>query len=394
MRKQGTAIYLLLTILSIMTYWFWPIEQDTPAEDLDTRNITPLNTLKEIQPEYDERARSSIGFDTNNYALCNQFLRDFSEHNKEWGRRNYESWKAYIEEGRYSLNDVTIAVEYFLNSNFAESFRLEYLRTTAPLTQKNKSLRSELLEMFPSMSDLGINVRIKVPNPTLESFSDATQAEKEGMIAQTKVTVDDVAYFLLDPSMSEPDILLLIEALEGSQNIVSYDRHGAITLLDYAILSARPLIVEILLKYGHQLTMDEYLGSSMEWALHALQHGYYSGKREQAVQVIEQLMDLGAPARFSSKTEQLVEGSFPRKFYKFEAEQVSVLITDFNLDLTEISMRESIRVEDHHPLILELKEQQHSDYARNQNILNADEAISQCENTKQRLKDEWKAESA
>ena len=395
MRKHGKAIFLLLTTSLVIACWLWPSKTEIPAiKTADNHDvIAPINN-ESIETDDEERKGFGVDFDTANYALCTEFLSDVEKYNTEWSRENYVSWKALIEDGRYSLNEVTLAVEYFLNSNFAESFRLEYLRANAPLTQRNNSISSDILAMFPSMSDLGFNVSIKVPNPAFENFSAVTLEEKEQIISQHKVTIDDVAYFLVEDSMSEPDILMLIAALEDSHHRVSYTRFGAITLLDYAILSARPLAVETLLDNGHQLTMDEYLGSSMEWALHVLQHGYYSGKREQAVQVIKQLMALDAPARFSSKTRQLVKGSFPRRFYEFEAEQLADLMIEFNLDLTQIPARQSITADPSHPLIIALKEQQTSEYARRRGVANINELVSQCEDTKLSLSNEWVAESA
>jgi len=395
MRKHGKAIFLVLTISLVIAYWLWPSKTEIPAiQTADNHDVIAPEDNESIETRDEAPKESGVDFDTANYALCTEFLSDFEKHNARWSRENYQSWKALVEDGRYSLNEVTLAVEHFLNSNFAESFRLEYLRANAPLTQRNKSISSEILAMLPSMSDLGFNVSIKVPNPAFENFSAVTSEEKEQIIAQTQVTVDDVAYFLVEASMSEPDILMLIAALEDPHNRVSYARFGAITLLDYAILSARPLIVETLLDNGHQLTMDEYLGSSMEWALQALQHGYYSGKREQAVQVIKQLMALNAPARFSSQTEELVKGSFPRKFYEFEAEQLTDLMIEFNLDLTQIPARQSITADPSHPLIIALREKQAIEYADKRGVANIHEVVSQCEDTELRLRNEWIAESA
>lgn len=390
MRKHGIAIFSFVFTLLFIAYLYWPSKSNidnTPASV--SRNISSTESTEAHSSPKNQNLDQQISIDTSNYTECTQMLRTTDEHKKTWSRNEYLTWTKYIKEDGYSLNEVTLAVEYFLNSNFAEMFRVGYLRAEAPLTKKNSTLQSQVIEMFPSLIKSGIKVTTTVPHPSLVGFSDVPQSEKAQIIAENDITVDDIAYFLLEPLFPDNDILLLIEALKNSHVVVSYDRYAAISLLDYAIISLRPKIVEALLNRGHSPTQDEYLGSSMEWALNAMQSGYNNGKREQAANIILQLMDYSATARFKSQTKDLIEGYFPRRFYNFNAEKSQSLIIDFNLDLTIIRPREEISIDARHPLIEEIRVKQLEAFAKQRNIPTAKQLIPLCEDTVEQLNNKW-----
>lgn len=305
--------------------------------------------------------------DTNSYVHCLTILNHHNTANSNWARDSYPSWKYYVDEGEYSLDEVTLAVEHFLNHNFADEFRIEYLRKSALTSKQNKELTRQFYELEPAAEQWGVSVQIPIPNPILKDFNNLTPAEQKTILAEHDVSVDDVAYFLLDEKATDNGILMLIAALKDPFANVSYDRYATTSLLEYAIMAHRAKIVEAMLNMGFAPTQDKYLGSSMEWALSALTYGYYNGERESAANIVLQLMSFGVPARFASQTYELVEGHFPRHFYEFNSEEIQSLIVDYNLDLTSIIQRETLNVDATHPLIKTLQKQQ---LASTQNQLN------------------------
>ena len=329
-------------------------------------------------------------FDTSHYARCRQLLNQQNTHNFNWARDNYLSWNDFIDEEEYSLDDVTLAVEYFLNPNFADEFRVEYLRNTAPTSKKNKELNKRFWDMEPSLKDWGVSVRIAIPNPALEDFTSLTLAEKKQILAGHSVSVDDVAYMLLDENASDDVIFMLLEALNDPYAYVSYDRYATTSLLDYAIMAHRVNVVETLLKQGYKPTQDNYLGSSMEWALSALTYGYYAGKRDPAANIVLLLMDYGVPARFQTQTAESIEGYFPRHFYKFDNSEIQSLIVDYNLDLTSIIQREAISVEKAHSLIKTLEKQRLASTQERLNIPALPSISAECEAQVSELNSRWK----
>ena len=383
--KRKHLVTIAIVLLGVGVIYWNNLSPDSEEKALTSSEgeRTPFQNIA------DGNLEQSAVFDTSHYTRCRQLLNQQKTHNYNWARDNYSSWNYFIDEGMYSLDDVTLAVEYFLNHNFADEFRIEYLRNNAPTSKKNKELNKRLWGMEPSLKDWGASVRIAIPNPALEEFKSLTFAEKKQTLADHSVSVDDVAYLLLDETISDDSIFMLLEALNDSFAYVSYDRYATTSLLDYAIMAHRVNVVENLLKQGYKPTQDTYLGSSMEWALSALTYGYYDGKREPAANIVLLLMDYGAPARFQSQTDELIEGNFPRHFYKFNNSEIQSLIVDYNLDLTSIIQREVITVEEIHPLIQTLEKQRLASTQERLNLPALPSISAKCEARVSALNSRW-----
>lgn len=360
----------------------WPLFSDDVTDSNAVKGNSDTSISKSVL-----NLESPI--DTTNYVHCLTILNHHNKENFNWGRESYPSWKYYVEEGEYSLDEVTLAVEHFLNQNFADEFRIEYLRKSAPTSKKNKELTRQFFELEPAAEQWGVSVRIPIPNSFLKDFNNLTPAEQKTILAEHDVSVDDVAYFLLDEKATDNDILMLIAALKDPFANVSYDRYATTSLLDYAIMAHRAKIVEVMLSMGLTPTQDKYLGSSMEWALSALNYGYYKGERESAANIVLQLMNFGAPARFASQTYELVEGHFPRHFYEFDSEKIQSLIVDYNLDLTSIIQRETLNIEPTHPLIQTLEKKQLASAQNQLNIPDLQNVTQECKARVAALNTRW-----
>lgn len=171
-----------------------------------------------------------------------------------------------------------------------------------------------------------------MPHPSIEGLESLTAAQKIAAIEEIDLIPDDVAFFILDDAVSDSDILSLIDALEQPFAGVAYHRqYKLMSLLNYAVYAVRPNLVEALIEYGFAPYDDEYLGTSMEWALRMLSIHYRDEKRSDAASIVLTLNKLKSPAIFSSQNEELVEGGFYRHFYKkvLYSKQYNDLVVDF-----------------------------------------------------------------
>ena len=350
----------------------------SPVEEYNVTDKTLGNVSEEISHA-----------DAKNYSSCLTILNQQNQQKSNWARNSYTSWDGYVEEGTYSLNEVTLVVEHFLNSNFAESFRIEYIRSDAPTSVQTKGLNDKFFDLEPLAKEWGLSVMIKVPNPKLKNFEHLTLLEKQTTLAENNVSVDDVAYFLLDKNTSDDSILMMFEALENPFAKVSYDRYATTSLLDYAIVGHRDNIVNAMLKRGFRPTQDEYLGSSMEWALSALTYSFHDDNRASAANIVLKLLDFNAAARFESQTYELVEGRFPRQSFRFDDSEIQTLIIDYNLDLTSIAQRKNIRISENHPLIETLEKQQLASVQGSLNQTELNRIIKECNAHVTELNKRW-----
>ena len=391
MKKHGLAVVIIVALVLLIGYYFAAIEvniSDTHTLESSTGN-QDLSSV--IVPTSSNNHQT---FDSDSFRQCVQLTSDVSNYRWDWTKQRHESWGEFIDNEEYSLNDVTLAIEYFTNSNFAETFRVTHIRKNAPLTEMMNSLRQQMLDVMPTFFDSGFRVHPQLPQPFLDGFETLPYSEKVKVIEENEVIIDDVAYVLLEPSFSDNDIIMLINALRSTHELVAYDKYAAVSLLDYAIIASRPEIVEILLNMGHEPTHDEYLGSSMEWALSRLPHSFSDSRMARAVDVVKLLLNENGQARFNTKSLQIIEGTFPGNFYEFNEEQISWFAIEHNLDLTQIQTREVIAVDQNLPLIKRLKAEQIADYAKENNLPDVESLLPVCTETLSELEALWQPEHA
>lgn len=358
----GRATWYLLLLAFILgaiifSIFFGNEKAPLSVEQYSNKTLPPQ--LLEHQREHTAHAGSESESDTElaviNFAYCSQYLVDTQLNRFNWGKENYSQWDRYLSQG-YSLDDVTLAIDYFIGSNFAVRFRVSQLRKNTDLSHLNQQLNNDLPNQ---LSDAGFFVNITFPTRSLVKFSEMSTKEKANVLANEQLTADDVAYAMVQPEISDDDILQLLSKVQNPSAVVNYDRLEAISLLDYAVATTRPKVVEELINRGVSPTSDNYLGSTMEWALIGLRP--CCEDRDAAIDIIRMLEPLQASARFEVKNKNRIEGSFPRRFYGFKESDIRTFYQDFGVDLTRIPSRQVPRVDPNHPLIQEL-EAQRSEY--------------------------------
>lgn len=395
--KKRTFIVVAFVLAALIIFWVrFEQRQSDWANDTSPRIESP--EVQESSPEHTpsgsggptDVAEPTPKLDTSDYAQCQQFLRKSHSERTGWGRDNFRQWASYLDQG-YTLDEVTLAVEHFTNSNFASTFRLEQLRKDTAITQLNRELNKELRQQIPEMDD-SFSVQRLLPLPALESFADMTDEEKAQVLSSEPVKVDDVAYFI-HSGLPKEDILMMLDAVDDPRAVISNDLFLVTSLLDFAIDMSRPDLVEAFLNRGFSPTSDAYLGSSMEWALSSLIFSNES-RKEDAIAVIKLLKRHGAAARFDIKRQDRIEGQFPRRMYRFDEARIRELAQEHQLDLTQIQQRETPELDEGHPLIQALEEKRMAYLSELENTGNYRVNQAACQRTVDAINSQWQPERA
>jgi hypothetical protein len=289
------------------------------------------------------------------YNACSDFEDNYRKAEVDWLENKKPDWERFLDEG-YSVDEVTTAVEYFQNSNFAVSFRVEQLRTNSSLVKDNNSLMQQARSIFPDIfkKNSPFSVAKSVPQSALKNFNTLSSAEKISVLDSNKPTVDDLAYFINDTDYSEEDVLAMLSKLEDPSAIVGYNRLDAISLLDYAAKANRVGVVEYLLGIGVDVTEDAYLGSTMDWALTSLMIAS-EGQQKDAAKIVSLIWNNDGRANFIEPLEDGIEGRFPRQFFRFSNEDINLLQQRYGIDLRLVEQRNSLKVNSDSPLIKQLR---------------------------------------
>jgi hypothetical protein len=330
---------------------------------------------------------------TNDYQYCEMFTSRFHKTRYDFARQKYESWDRYLDEG-YTLDDITLAIEYFTNSNFSSKFRVKQLRLHSELTTDNNEINKSIVEEISDFLQFGIKASRAIPSAELANYALLSAKEQKKLLNDVTPNIDDLAYFIRQPEISDADVLELLDKVDNVRAIVGYGKLDTTSLLDYAVDSSRNKVAEKLLELGLEPTSDNYLASTMEWALSRLSYTKHTAKEESRAKLVLMLINYGAKARFKEQNLTKVSASFPRGSYSFNAEEVKGLMEDYGLDLTLIKSRETILVNKNSELVALLENKQASNLAEKLAIDNIDEQLSACKKTITAISNQWKPENA
>lgn len=393
--------YTVITmVVIVLLSYFLPSQLHKPLH-FESNSATTL-TLAEKENRTNNTAVDSSNKITtlDSYQSCETFLANHASEYRVWFRAEYESWGKYLQQG-FSLDDVTLAVAYFGNSNFAASFRANYLKSNSGYAHLNKEISENFFQQIATdMADYlkknAFSVGKQVPSPYLTKFLSLPEAQKRDLIKEQNVTVDDIAYILDDRNVEEADIILLLSKVKTPNAVVGYGYTETISLIDYAAKNARPKVLIELLKKGIKPTHDFYLASTMEWALWALDRFQYDpDKLLHAVEVVKALIPHNAAARFHEHSDTSLKGRFPRHFYEFEESFLNSLLQEHDLDLMLIPVREAAdtfkKEKNELAKLLEKQRQQH--LVAKFNTMDLEQVVHSCENKIDTIDKKWAAKS-
>ncbi|MBV2128083.1 ankyrin repeat domain-containing protein [Arsukibacterium indicum] len=383
-----------LVLLALIILWFWPErEQSETTSDLSSKSdflqSSDRNGLNNSHSDNID-SNSAVKIDTSDYAQCQQFTREFRSTSVGWGYENHKEWDRYLLQG-YSLDEITLAIEHFANSNFAARFRVEQLRKGTEISLTNQQLNEQLRQQFPELAGSGLSIQRAIPLPALAAFATMTAEEKQQVLSAQPLGVDDVAYFI-HSGLPDDDIMMMLSHISDPAAMVSYERLEATSLLDFAVAASRPVLVKSLLQSGLLPSSDDYLGSSMEWALSRLSYADENAIQN-AVEVVKLLKLYGATARFRVKSQAKIEGNFPRNYFQFTEQQILSILQDYQLDLTQIEQRQVFVLPEQHPLITSLEAQRDAFLTKQLSGEYPVQLIA-CERTLKSVNAQWQPESA
>ena len=335
------------------------------------------------------------------YFYCENYLETFARHSDNWFRSEYENWGAFLDQG-YSLDDVTLAIEHFGNSNFAADFRFNILKQHSVTAQVEKSATEQFYQLLPAdlfdfANKNSVRIQRTIPSNAVANYMTLSEVEKTAALSALDVSIDDVAFYIAQENIADADISKLLTRINDVTEVLGYDKLEATNLLDYAAFYIRPQILSELLNRGAQVSADNYLGSTMEWALAALNYSYPTAKVKDAAEAVKLLQYHQAAARFDIKNESSVSGDFPRHFYDFDAAKILALKQNYALDLNGINASRAIKIQENRqalPLVQQLTAQK-KQYL-DQQLLQPDSTslYQRCHERISSIKQQWRAENA
>lgn len=403
MNKEKNSIYTLLikTVLIIvfasglyLIHSFFFNQELTPISSL---NIVNESLEDDVQNSAIKLTRSlkkskKNAPDTSNYQYCENLVKTHENSAYDWAIEQHEGWERYLSTS-YTLDDITLAIEHFTNSNFAASFRVQQLRSKTNLAIENNLLNKQLKQSSHDLYQAGFHYQSIFPSEEIAQYAYLSDSEKKQLLHNFRPTIDDVAYFIGQPEISDTEIITLLGSLKDVAAIVNYDRLETTSILDYAVESSRSSVVKKLLELGVAPSNDNYLGSTMEWALSRLSYSLNDTAQKQKANIVLMLMNYDAKARFEAKSITSILGYFPRQYYDFSAETIAVLMRDYGLDLTLIESREVPLVNKNSHLIALLEEKQATELSTKLAINNISEQVSTCKKTISVVLSQWRPES-
>ena len=389
--------YALAALAAVTAAFFYFVNDDKPSangmQDLTDSNQlaaenSPSTKPKPTHEKVSAPANQSAPIDTSHFAQCQQVLYDMRVEQEQWRQEKVGSFTKFLQQG-YSLDEVTLAIDEFRNSNFAARFRVAQLRKNAAITEVNAMLEDELKQRLADKPITGLSIQRRVPLQVLDNFDELSLAQQQEIADSGKVTVDDVAFMMGRSKYSDEQILMLTKSLPDPGATVGYEHlDEAVSLLDFAAKSGRLSSFNYLIDQGLAPTQDRYLGSTMEWALSGLMD--CCERRQRRVDIIKKLNSLGAAARFREQSPTRVYGNFPRRFYRFDQADIASLRDEFGLNLLAIKQRQPLSMTQHGRLVKRLAKQR-DDFIETQTAMtDVTDTRAACRATVKRISDQWR----
>jgi hypothetical protein len=387
--KKLTLAFVLLGALLILLFLINQITAPTPP-DYQKNTAKMLVDARSPSLIYETKI-NDIGAKNNlSYEICWNLDKTLKIKSNEWIKEHYIEWENYIGDN-YSLDEVTIAIEKLLGLNFAFSFRTNYLRRNSTLSSENKHLKKLVDHIFPRLNEVGINIDRAIPNKKLLPYKNLDEESKSIILNDIDFTVDDLSYFILDSSISNKDIISMLDHVQNVEDIVSYKKIAAVSILDYAVYAGRRPVVEKLIKLGMEPTHDTYLNSTMDWALVKLSRGISENVNDikNIIEIIILLDMWGAKSKFKVKKENDIQGPSSKHSFFFDKHTIDHLLYEYNLDLMAIEEYGGLSENIAKYFIDEIKNRRDESVAKGMGFANIKDVESACDKFVSDLHESW-----
>lgn len=383
MKKYLVALLACIAAL----FWFTPKNPNSSSYSNDTIKTAQPSTSSSATLE---KEITQINLKApNNYNSCQQLIESEKETRWNWARK--QEWDQWLDKG-YSIDDITLAIDHFLNSNFAANWRAKLLKKNSQLNQQNQILTEQVKTLAPDLPSF-VRIERSIPQSKIENIATLSQADALALIQETKLTIDDVDWLLKQDSLSQQLLLQAIEKIDDIDTLIGFgiQENETLHLIDTAAYYGRDQIITTLLEKNSVLSDDAYLGTTMEYALARLDNYFHmnipleNDLIVRQVKIIKALHGLNSTAHFSIQSDQKSVGFFPRHIYSFDAQQMTNLQQMYGFTLTEISPKITLTFDPNSPLLTELN----ANFAQLHANSATPEAVANCQSLVHKINSQW-----
>lgn len=349
-----TALMLLggLTIILIL--------QSTQEINLRPEQSVSLQTASLFDKNSDKQDTVNAEKIALNYQQCSNVLNDYRMANKRIGSNT--NWNDLLDEG-YTLDEITLAIEHFRSNYAASKWRTTQLKKNSDLSQLNQILDETVATELPELPSF-IKMKVQIPSPEMAEVQAASSERALELVSAHTFLIDDVAWLMQQEAISQTLVLIAVSKLTDINSLLGMDsKHiGALHLIDIAALYGHDNVVLALLDKGSELSKDEYLPTTMDYALARLDRvanvDKDNGAIEKQLNVIRALQARNITASIESPERGSIKGNYNGLlFYHFSQQQTENIAAQYQVELNNIERRLPLPAERAANLISKLKRQ-------------------------------------
>jgi len=278
---------------------------------------------------------------------CTDMAEVIDKARQTWRVHNFPIGDKLLDMG-YSVDEVTLAKEHFINKNGAMRWRTNHFKSESVAGKKDKRITDYFVSIVNSLGGTGFRAHYKYPQPEIENYHEMSKDQQKQILTKFVPVVDDIAAFIRLKSddvrkPTEHELLNLLRHVEYPEQIVS-DRTGPLlTLLDYSVVNSYWNMFDYLIKHNVPLTQDWYLRTTLDRALSRLSYLLKNENENKTdisntVKMISILMEEGGEAHIDrSEPERITNNAkTPFPVFNFNQQQIQNLLENYQLDLTEL----------------------------------------------------------
>ncbi len=362
-------LLFLLMFLAVLVAFLWfphPTEKTPPS---------PLNTS--LQKKKTD--------DVSNNSTCVTENTINTELEKSWNK----TWDGndLLSEG-FTADDITLILHKYKNPNFALQWRRDLYRQKSYQHTNDQSI----LQLRQSaILDAGydyISTNINYPRKALENYANLPQTERQQLLMQHSPTVEDIAAFISAETLSEKELIELVQYVEEPNRIIGGEpkAYNLMNLLDYSVAYSHNQLFDELLKLGVTPTNDRYLPNTLEWAILPLAGIKFRQKETGKIQeedrtrlkqiskTIQKLSsyNLGLDIQKNTQGVKLLVYGYP---VDLNHDDINQLYNEFDIDLLGIKQKDVLTVKELSPEALKFMKEKKRVFEHN-----SDKTTEHCKN--------------
>lgn len=378
-RRNGKFLFLFLFAILFLYYVFTVTEPESKIEKSSVKNEQPeRNSNKE------QFFNKAVALQGEAQDLSIYFCEEFNQKVKRNTRKSIQQqlkplqWHSHLEAG-YSITEIIAAIDYLGSPNAALNIAIQAKKNASKHAEDNRKLNDYIENVAPDLLVSSPFVfSVKVPQNALAGYTSLSKVERQRILADNSVNVDDVAFFMADDSTTDDMLFELISALDNPNDVVGYSGFSnTASLLDYALFHRSAEIVNLLLDRGASTTQQIYVGGSLDWALARIHYFNVEEDEGKWLNIIKRLIKKNATAQLTEQSYTQVVGGTPTYSYSFNESEIIAFIEKYNVDLTTMKTAPLFSANNHDRLIKDIEDQALEDVKAALNIENL--AISQAE---------------